>query len=363
MRSTRLEVNLNSLKSNLNMVKQIAKGREIIAVIKADAYGLGSIAVAKAIVEEGVSFFLVALLEEAQLLRDHHIQKKILLTSPFTEKEIPDLLKFSIIPTLSDYLRAKALNNFGYNINQVIPVHIKVDTGMGRLGVKVNEAFDFIRKLTDLGNLRIEGIYSHFPSADIPDIEFTEHQIVIFSKLVSQSKCFLQFQSHLANSSGIINFPNAHFDVVRPGIMLYGCYPSPYTRAQINLSKVITLKTEVICLKKIDPGESVSYGRTFIAKDERKVAVLPIGYADGYSTLLSNIGEVVIQNKKVPVIGRVSMDYTMVDVTSLNDIQIGEEVVLIGDGITEEEIALKTGLIPYEILTSISKRVPRIYVS
>ncbi len=364
MRSTQLIVNIKSILSNITKIKSIVNNKQIIAVVKADGYGLGSIPITKALMDHGTSIFTIALLQEAVALRENNINTKLLMLSPFYEEEIPEIIRHSITPSLIDLPRAKALNDYGYKSNLQIPVHIKIDTGMGRLGIPIHEAFQFIQQVYDLNNLKIEGIYSHFPSADIPDREFTNHQIKLFSQLIRQYKEFSSQSPicHLANSSGIVNFPDSHFDAVRPGLMLYGCYPSQYTQSQIKLDKVVTLKTKIASLKSLPKDHGVSYGRTFITKSNSKIAVLPVGYADGYSTLLSSKGEVMIHNTKVPIVGRVCMDYTMIDVSNIDNVQVGDDVILIGQGITEEEIAKKTGLIPYEILTNISKRVPRVYV-
>ncbi len=363
MRPTYLEVNITAIKENLQRVRERVKGKRIFAVVKADAYGMGSPAVTKALIEEGLKDFAIGPLEEAETLRNHGVHENILMLAPFMDSEIPDLIELSVIPTLVDYPRAKALNDFAYKSNLQVSVHIKVDSGMGRLGVDIKNAFPFIEKLVGLRNIKIEGIYSHFPSADLPDEAFTRQQITQFKELLEccQHLCLSPFTSHFANSGAIIAFPESHFDGVRPGIMLYGAYPSPFTQSQIQLSKVATLKTRILSIKDIQAGDGVSYGRTFIAKEKMKIAVLPIGYADGQSTLLSNRGIVSVCGRKVPVLGRVCMDYTMIDVTGLDEIGIGEEVTLLGNGITEEDISRRTGLIPYEVLTSISKRVPRIY--
>ncbi len=366
MRPTVLEINFAALRNNLKLVQKRTQNKQIIAVVKADAYGLGSVEVARVLKKEAVSFFAVALLEEAIELRDNDITDRILLLCPLRKEEIPDLVLHNITPTIMDLLTAQALNVHCQKKNIIYPIHLKVDTGMGRLGIKYDQAYELIEQINELSNIKIDGLFSHFPSADIPDIEFTRQQISSFSELIQKSKAIIKDSEHLichqANSGGIINFPSSHFTAVRPGIMLYGCYPAPYTEFQIQLNKVATLKTEILTIKKMKPGESVSYGRTFIASHDTRVAVLPIGYADGYPTLLSSKGEVMINSKKAPVIGRVCMDYTMVDVSAINGVEIGDEAVLIGNGITEEDIANKTHLIPYEILTGISKRVPRKYI-
>ncbi|MDH5680409.1 MAG: alanine racemase [Spirochaetota bacterium] len=366
MRPTVLEVNLSAIKSNVRAIQNLTNNKNIIAVVKADAYGLGSIPVTEALRDAGVGYFSVALIEEAEILRDHGVTEPILLLAPFSDRDIPELIRLSITPTLSDYPSSTALNAYAATHNLKVPVHIKLDTGMGRLGFPAREGIRIFAELSSLSNLVIEGIYTHFPSADIPDRDFTNEQIAIFSALTERFLRDFKPKSrpmiHLANSGGIIHFPESHFDAVRPGIILYGCHPSSQILPDTGISKVITLKTSIVSIKELRTGESLSYGRTFTADRLTKVAILPVGYADGISTLLSNKGEAVIRNLNVPVIGRVTMDYTMIDVTDLSDPAIGEEVILIGAGITEESLSEKTGLIPYEILCSISKRVPRRHI-
>ena len=366
MRPTVLEVNLSAIKSNVKLIKSLTNNRNIIAVVKADAYGLGSIPVTEALREAGISYFSVALIEEAEALRNHGVTEPILLLAPFSDRDIPDLIRLSITPTLSDYQSSTALNAYAATHNLRVPVHIKIDTGMGRLGFPVREGLRIFAELSSLSNLIIEGVYTHFSSADIPDRDFTNEQIAIFSALTERFHAELKPNPrpmlHLANSGGIIHFPNSHFDAVRPGIMLYGCHPSADILTDTGISKVITLKTRIVSIKELRAGESLSYGRTFTADRHTKVAILPVGYADGISTLLSNKGEVMVGDGKTPVIGRITMDYTMIDVTDLCDAAIDQEAILIGHGITEESLSSETGLIPYEILCSISKRVPRRHI-
>lgn len=364
MRPSYLEVNLNSIQKNLSIVKKIAADKKIFAVIKADAYGLGTNPVAKALKAAGADLFAVALIEEAQSLRESGIDEPILLLPPFYENNIAELIKLNLTPTIEDIPRAKALNDYAYKNNIKVSIHVKIDTGMGRLGASFSDAKILFEYLETANNLHIEGAFTHFPSADLPDIDFTKNQIKKFHELTSdyQSQTNKKLILHTANSGAIVLFPESHFDAVRPGLMLYGAYSSPYLKEKIELNKVVELKSKILSIKKLKKDESVSYGRKFIAKENMTIAILPIGYADGYSTLLSNNSEVMVNGKRVPVLGRVCMDYTMIDVSSIQDVEIGTDVTLIGKGITEEELSQKAGIIPYEILTSISKRIPRIYI-
>lgn len=364
MRPSYLEVNLNAIQKNLAIVKQLVGKKKIFAVVKADAYGLGIIPVTKTLKEAGADSFAVALIEEGEVLRKNNIDDPVLFLAPYYEENIPDLIHLNIIPTVEDKIRAKALNDYAYKMNIEVSVHVKIDTGMGRLGVPIEKADELFEYLESSSNIKIAGAYTHFPSADLPDVDFTKFQIQQFCEFILdfQRKTNRKILCHSANSGGIVVFPDSHFDAVRPGLMLYGAYPSPYVQTQVELNKVVKLKSKILSIKKLKKGESVSYGRQFIAKNDMTIAIVPLGYADGYSTHLSNNGDLIVNNCRTPILGRICMDYIMIDVTAIKGIAIGDDVTLIGDGITEEELAVKSGLIPYEILTSISKRIPRVYI-
>jgi alanine racemase len=247
-----------------------------------------------------------------------------------------------------------------------VKVHLKVDTGMGRLGIPLNLWPAFLSELKQNPRIQIEGILSHFSMTDEED-PFTHDQWRGFQEAVAVAKKFkISYKYlHMANSATLMTFPSYSGNLVRPGIMLYGAYPSPTFQSLIRLKPVMTLKTHIHFIKKVSPGKKISYGGTFVTKRESRIATLPIGYADGYSRHLSNQGEVLIRGKRVPVVGKVCMDFIMVDVTDLPKVSIGDEVILMGsqgrEQITAEEIAEKIGSISYEVLCSIGKRVPRIY--
>ncbi len=248
-------------------------------------------------------------------------------------------------------------------------VHVKIDTGMGRIGFPAAEIDAWLPKLKKLKSLKLDGVFSHFSTAESVEGDYTSKQLEIFSNVVTRlrSEGVAPPLVHLANSAATITLPAAYFNMVRPGIMLYGASPSPTMNEQIQLKPVLTWKTRILQLKKVPPGTSISYGQTFVTRRESLIATLPIGYADGYPRLLSNRGEALVRGKRAPIAGRVCMDLTMLDVTNIGGVQQGDEVVLlgrqVGSEITADAMAAWANTISYEILTSISARVPRIHYS
>jgi alanine racemase len=365
MRGTRLEINLDALNDNLNTIKSFLKNNEkVIAIVKADAYGLGAVRVASSL-KNKVWAFAVATIEEAMELRKSGIENKILMLAPFFENETDDIVKHNITATVTDFKRAKLLSDKCVNENKICDIHIKIDTGMGRLGLFYNECLDEIVKIKTLQNLNIEGLYTHFPSADLLDDKFCQTQIERFDSFTKQleEKGIAIPVKHIANSSGAVSYPESYKDAVRPGILMYGAYPSEFIKDEVNIKNVATLKAKILFIKEINSGESVSYGRTFTAQQRTRIGVMGIGYADGFSTLNSGKAFVYIDGKFAPILGRVCMDYTMVDLTRLPDVKEEDDVVIFGDGgETIEYYSEKIGIIPYEALTSISKRVERVYL-
>lgn len=364
MRGTRLEVNLANLKNNLKEIQnKTAKNVKTIAIVKADSYGLGSVKVSNYI-KDSVWAFGVATVEEAIELRENNItDKPIIMLSPFLENEIDEILSFNITPTVVDLKRAQLLNK--KIKNRKLNVHIKIDTGMGRIGLPYDESTDEITKICELDNLNIEGLYTHFPSADLLDEEFCDEQISRFNNFNTQleDKGIKIPIKHMANSSAIVAFPQSHKEAIRPGILMYGTYPSKMIKEIFPVKSVAKFISKILLTKNIKPGETVSYGRTFVAQRDTRVAVLGVGYADGYSTLNSSKSFVYINGNFAPVLGRVCMDYTVVDITNIPEAKIGDDAVLFGEGgDTVEYYASKIGIISYEALTSVGKRVPRIYV-
>ena len=360
-----VEVDLKALRSNFKTIKKLVGPKtKVIATIKQSAYGHGMIPVVKTLVSCGVDFFGVGSIEEAIQLRKNKIKKPILVLSAVFDKLVDYFIRYNIRPTVVDISFAKELNRQASKKKKIVPIHVKVDTGMGRLGLYYSDAFDFVSQLSRFKNLSLEGIYTHFPAAD-NDPKFTNSQIKVFNKFIAQLKekgIIFKFH-HCANSIAIISYPNSHFDMVRPGLILYGIRPS--ARLKVNVKPVLSLKSRIIFLKKIKKGRGVSYGRTYIAKKPTRIATIAAGYADGYPWRLSNRAKVIIKNSLFPVVGRVCMDHIMVDIGNRSDIKVGDEVVLIGQKknvkVSAENLALWADTIGYEIVSGLSSHIPRVY--
>ncbi len=355
------EIDLKALLHNLEIVKKKTNNKPVLAVVKAGAYGHGSIEVSRHLLKKGVSMLGVAFIEEAIELREAGIKAPILVF--FDTGDIESFFKYNLSPTLLDFRTAKAFSDKAAKYNRKIAAHVKIDTGMGRVGLRVTDALPDVLKISELKNLQLEGIMSHFSDAALTDKDFTSRQLKSFIKLIELLKrknVHFKF-SHMANSAAVLQFPDAHLNMVRPGIMLYGYGPAKNG----ILKPVMTLKSKIIFLKNVSPKTPISYGRTFITRRKSTIATIPSGYADGYNRRLSNTGEVLISGRRAPVVGRVCMDTIMVDVTEIPRVKENAEVVLIGsqgkEKITAQDIADKIGTIPYEVLTSIGQRVKRIY--
>ena len=365
---TTAEVDLGALAYNYHQLRQLAPPTvKFLTVVKADAYGHGAIPVSKRLEELGAAFLGVATVAEGAELRNAGIKTPILVLSGIYPEEVEGVLTYQLTPMVYRLEIAEALSATAKKKGKKIPIHIKMDTGMGRIGVPAKEALAFASRLRKFENLEIEGIASHFATADGGNSSFAEEQLQSFTRTLEEMKkanidppfC------HIANSAALVNFPAAHFTLVRPGIMLYGAYPSPSLKERVSLRQVMSWKSLVADLKMVPEGSPISYGRTFITQRPSLIAAIPVGYADGYNRLFSNRGEVLIKGIRAPVVGRVCMDWTMVDVTDIPEVAVGDNVVLMGNQldqeITAEELGERIGTISYEILCSVGKRVPRIY--
>ena len=362
MRPTWAEIEINSLKSNFLKVKRIVgKDVGVISVVKADAYGHGSVNVSKALIESGSNLLGVATVEEALELRGSGIDSPILLLGGIQSDEVEAMVKNNLIPSLFSLASANAINTYAEKIGKKVRYHLKVDTGMSRLGVCVGEICDFLENLLNFRNLELEGVFTHFANADLNSSEPTLEQISVFNvmlSLINQAGLNPQY-IHSANSAAIQRFPESHMNLVRPGIMLYGAG----RMGDFELKPVMKLKTRITQLKRITAGTPVSYGGTFIASRPSIIATLPIGYADGYMRRLSNRARVSIRGFTAPVVGTVCMDMTMVDSTEVPGVMAGDEVVLFGDEmVSAEDVARWADTIPYEIFSITGKRVPRVYI-
>jgi len=361
------EVDLGALEFNYREIKKrIPEGVKVLAVVKADAYGHGAIPISLRLEKLGVEYLGVAISEEGVELRKGGVKSPILVLGGIFGGEVDQIFRFRLTPVIFRNDCLKILSREAKKRRRKVKVHLKVDTGMGRLGVPLNLWPDFLREVRRFPKIEIEGILSHFSMTD-EEKGFTQSQWRAFKRAVAiaQELGISSEYLHMASSATLTAFPGYAAGLVRPGIMLYGSYPSPTFRSLISLKPVMTLKTRIHFLKSVPSGARISYGGTFRTKRESRIATLPIGYADGYSRHLSNHGEVLIHGKRAPVVGKVCMDFIMVDVTDIPRVSVGDEVILIGrqggEQITPEEIAEKINSISYEVLCSIGKRVPRIY--
>ena len=365
------EINLDALQHNIKQIKNILHPQsKIMGVVKADAYGHGAIEVSKVLIEQGVERLAVAILEEGIQLREAGIQVPILILGYTPPCQAKIAVQYHLTPTVFTYEIAQAFSKAGEEYNQVVPIHLKMDTGMGRIGFLVKEqSLEEIERIKNLPYLQIEGIYTHFSTADEEDQSFTCQQMNQFYSFIHRlEKRGINVPiKHASNSAGIIEFEEGHFNLVRPGIILYGLYPSAsINQEKLKLYPVMSLKTHISHIKEVEKGVPISYGRTYITEKKTLVATLPVGYADGYSRRLSPGGKVLIRGIKVPIIGRICMDQCMVDITNIPQAQIGDEVVLMGtqgrQSILAEEIADVLGTIHYEVVCMVGKRIPRVYV-
>lgn len=367
-RPTTAFISLDAVRENyIQLKKLLADNIDILAVVKADAYGHGAVGVSKTLEETGCRHFAVATLEEAIELRDAGIGTTIIILGGIYKGQEIDTIRYKLTPVIFNEAILASLNRTAIETGKTVNIHVKIDTGMGRLGIMPQDAGHFFYNLREFKGIRAQGILTHLAEMDEENKGFSEVQAGSFLSIIETLKKLgiEPTYRHIANSAAMVNIPETHFNLVRPGIMLYGVYPAKKLREKVLLKPVMELKTKIIQLKRLSKGSSVSYGRTFFTERDGIIAVVPIGYGDGYPRHLSNRGEMLIRGKRARVAGVVCMDLTILDVTDINDVQEEDEVIVIGkdgsDEITAYELAEKADTIPYEILCSIGKRVPRIY--
>lgn len=366
-----VEINLDHLAHNIREVRRVTRAdAKVTAVIKADGYGHGAVTIAKTLLENGADRLAVATLTEALQLRKHYPDVAILILGYTEEPSVYLAIENNLIQTIYTLEQAIAFNAVAEKMNRILKVHVKLDTGMTRLGMMpTDETIDAILEMTKLPALHVEGLYTHFARADEADKTATERQVAGFEYvkkgLEAKGQNFELY--HVSNSAGIIDLPGYNYDMVRAGIMLYGLYPSDEVNHQdVKLKEVMSLHTKISRVETVAKDTGVSYGHRFVSDQETTVGTLPIGYADGFSRSLTFKASAILKNKnkKVPVIGRICMDQCMIDVTGI-DVQMGDEVILFGtDGlqtITIDEIANYLGTINYEVVCMINRRVPRVY--
>ena len=359
------EIDLDAIVSNIKAIKELVGEKvKIMGVVKANAYGHDALEVAPLLLQNGASFLAVARLDEGIELRKANIKAPILILGLTLKEEMPSLLLYDLTPAVCDMERVEFLSQLAIKESKVSKVHIKVDTGLGRIGVLTENALSFVQRVQDMENIQIEGIFTHFAVADEKDKSYTEEQFAKFTTILNrlEKKGVKIPLKHTANSPAILDLPHMYLDMVRPGLSIYGLYPSSEVKRVIKLKPALKLKTRIVYLKKIPTGKSISYGRTYTTTSETLVATLPVGYADGYPRLLSNNSEVLIRGIKSPVIGRIAMDQTMIDVTHIPGIEIGEEVTLWGNQAIEETASRLRTVVDEVLCMADRKRVPKLFI-
>lgn len=366
--STSVSVDLNALAQNVAHVRRFAPRSEVLAVVKANAYGHGALEVTRALQQLAIHRFAVATVEEGMALRQDGIQDAILVMGATLPSQFQTLVAHRLTPVL---YRADMVPAFAVAVPPdatPYPVHIKIETGMGRLGLLPQEIPDLAGMPFFRATLRLEGLMTHLADADNPDAAHTEQQLAGYQQSLDtvHQRGLSPPLTHAANSAAIMTYPASLYSAVRPGIMLYGYHTLSNARSAPELHPILSWNATIAHLHNIQPGDSVSYNRTFVASRPSRIAVLPVGYADGYNRLLSNRAMVLIGGRRAPVVGRVCMDMTMVDVTDIPGVQVGHDAILIGqqgqERITAADLAAWQQTIPYEVLCAIGQRVPRHYL-
>ncbi len=365
-------IHLDHIQANIESVRKlIGRDKKILIPVKANAYGHGAIPVSKLAEKIGVEWLGVASVPEGAQIRNANINLPILKFSPAFPEEMEDAVKYNLTITVCDIENISILEKTCAKMDKKVDVHLKVDTGMGRIGVKPNEATSYADYIENkCPHLVLDGIYSHLPVSDEADLMYTENQVERFKSVVEDVNKTIGRKiniAHCSNSGGVLAHTSSWMDLIRPGIMIYGYYPSNETTKAIPLKSGLSFLTKVSYIKRVNEGTSIGYGRTWVAPQDTWIGTIQAGYADGFNRLLSNKGRVLINGKSYPVVGRVCMDQTMVDLGSQTDVKVGDEVVLIGRSGEEEiscyEWAEKLNTIPYEITCQISPRVEREYLS
>lgn len=362
-------INLDAICNNIDEVRRnINDNTKIMAVIKADGYGHGAVALATAL-KDKVDAYGIAIIEEGIELRLAGFEKPILILGFTPHQQYEDLLKYDISQTVFQYDMAKRLSDIAVSLGKQAKIHIKIDTGMTRLGFKdTDESIQIIKEISKLPNLIIDGLFTHFACADESDKTSVRKQLsrfLVFADKLEKEGIHIPVK-HVSNSASIIDLPETNLDMVRSGIVTYGMYPSDeVNKNSLMLQPALTLKSNVVYVKEVEAGTGISYNSTYITEHDSVIATIPVGYADGYPRQLSSKGRVLIHGKSAPIVGRVCMDQFMVDVTNIPDVKEGDMVTLIGqdgdESISIEEVANLVGSFNYELVCDIGKRVPRVY--
>ena len=363
-------INLSSLAHNVTEIRRsVHPTCEILAIVKANAYGHGYATIAQALLDLGIQRFGVATVQEGSALRNQGITHPILVMGSLIPSQLPELLHYQLTPVLTNEELTYQLAELVEPHHAPYPVHIKIDTGMRRLGFSPDFVLTFLGTKPFEHTLQIEGLMTHLADADNLDQEFTNNQLEQFQCVTNQLRQagHTHFIMHAANSAGIMYYPSSHFDMVRPGLMLYGCTTRKTLHTDVSLHSVMKVSTYVGHVRSVDQGEVLGYGGSYRTTRPSKIAIVPVGYAHGYSRNLSNRGIVLIQGQRVPIVGKICMDMMLIDVTDRPQVSLGEEVVLLGqqgkEEISAEEMADWLGTIPYEVLCSLGTRAHHIYES
>lgn len=370
MRPVWAEIDLDILANNMRNIKKLAGNKEVMAVVKADAYGHGALDVAPCLLENGASRLAVAMLTEAIELRNNNITAPIMILGYTPLYLGEDLINYDIEQTIYDLDYAKELSSLAISLNKKAKVHIALDTGMGRIGfLPSDESFNAICEICALDGLDVIGIFTHFSSSDEEDKEYTQYQfnqIYDFINRLEKQGINIPLK-HASNSAAIIDLPNTYLDAVRAGIILYGYYPSNEVKKEnLSIKPALTLKARIAHVKELESGMYISYNRTFKTSRKSKIATIPIGYADGYIRTLKHEAKVIVNGQLAPIVGNICMDQFMIDVTYIDDVKPGDEVILLGESngikFNADNLAKCMDSINYEVLCLLKKRVPRAYI-
>ena len=368
LRPTRYEVNLKNLQYNFNNIRNfVGPKAHVISVVKANGYGMGIVKISKALAEAGCQRFAVATPDEAVSLREAGIQEPVLVLGPSPHEAAEYFVRYDIAAALTDMSFAHTASQTAEKQGKLARLHLKIDTGMGRIGFLPEDLAKILPELKSLPCLDIEGVFTHFATADEPNLEYTHWQYKRFARALDILEEFgIKIRlRHVCNSSATLNIPDYHLDAVRPGLILYGMWPEVCNKP-FELKPVFQIKTEVAALRTLPLGSGVGYGLRYMTRGEERIAVLPIGYHDGYPRSLSMKASVLVRGVRAPIVGSICMDQMMVNVTHIPDVNVKDEVVLLGsqgeERITPEEIACLLGTINYEIPNLFTPRVPRVYL-
>lgn len=370
MRPVWAEIDLDILANNMRNIKKLAGNKDVMAVVKADAYGHGALDVAPCLLENGASRLAVAMLTEAIELRNNYITAPIMILGYTPLYLGEDLINYDIEQTIYDLDYAKELSSLAISLNKKAKVHIALDTGMGRIGfLPNNESFNSICEICALDGLDVVGIFTHFSSSDEKDKEYTQYQfnqIYDFINRLENERINIPLK-HACNSAAIIDMPNTYLDSVRAGIILYGYYPSNEVKKEnLSIKPALTLKAKIAHVKELESGMYISYNRTFKTSRKSKIATIPIGYADGYIRTLKHDAKVIVNGQLAPIVGNICMDQFMIDVTDIDNVNTGDEVILLGESndikFNADDLAKCMNSINYEVLCLLKKRVPRAYI-